>query len=158
MSPSGFIPKGLFLSPTTNKHGARGAVTSLLAWLVQECFCFLLRIEDSIIILLYSRRISGTNSLGASPFQKHSARGGLQRMYYYRNLLRFLCRVSETSKSTWEAVWAKRVLRMITIILHPASEHRTFLCSFFCFGFLSGDRKKMKIGTMFARIIAKLKI
>ena len=76
--------------------------------------------------------------------QKHSARRGIYRMYYYRNLLRFLCRVSETSKSTWEAVWAKRVLRMITIIGQPASELRTFLHSFFCFGFLSGDRKKMK--------------
>ena len=58
--------------------------------------------------------------------RKHSARGGIYRMYYYRNLLRFLYRESETSKSTWDAVWAERVHRMITIILHPASELRTF--------------------------------
>ena len=58
--------------------------------------------------------------------RKHSARGGIYRLYYYRNRFRFLCRVSETSKSTWEAVWAERVLRMITIILQPASETGRF--------------------------------
>ena len=26
--------------------------------------------------------------------QKHSARRGIYRMYYYRNLLRFLCRIA----------------------------------------------------------------
>ena len=49
----------------------------------------------------------------------------------------------ETSKSTWDAVWAKRVHRMITKIGLAASELRTFSCSFFWFGFLSGSRKKM---------------
>ena len=32
--------------------------------------------------------------------QKHSARGGIYRLYYYRNRFRFLCRVCDTSKST----------------------------------------------------------
>ena len=43
------------------------------------------------------------------------------------------------------AVWAKRVHWVIWRICVPASELRTFSRSFFCFGFLSGDRKKMKI-------------
>ena len=42
---------------------------------------------------------------------------------------------SKTSKSTWEAVWAKRVLRMITKIGLSASELRTFSHSFFLLRF-----------------------
>ena len=51
---------------------------------------------------------------------------------------------SSLSNEIREAVEAERVLRVITKIGQTTPSPGPFSHSFFCFGFLSGDRKKMK--------------